>query len=116
MDSGTRAQAALKLLRAAMVSDDQEAADFLLHTVSRDQLFRHYSSDSGEAITSMQKFVDELNGESGGQQSTDESSFKIGDRVQVLPGSVHHEPATNVVGTVETISTSAVGIRFDNTE
>src|SRR3954452_13023698 len=113
MDSGTRAQAALKLLRAAMAADDQQAADFLVDVVSRDRLFLSYTTDGGERITSMQKFVDELNSDSGGQQSPDESGFKIGDRVEVLPGLSRHEPSANNVGVIESISTSALGIRFE---
>jgi len=40
-------------------------------------------------------------------------ALKVGDRVKVKPGKNHDEMTKNKVGTVQQVSTPALGIKFD---
>lgn len=65
MDRKTRAEAAVKLLRSAMIGDDQNAADFLASIIEQEELYTECSDDNGEPITSMQQFVEEIDADAG---------------------------------------------------
>ena len=47
-----------------------------------------------------------------GEKST--MALKVGDRVKVKPGKSHDSMSKDATGTVEIVSTPALGVRFDN--
>src|SRR4051812_39922139 len=65
MKIAKKAETALKLLRACVDADDQDACDFLVGVIERDALYRYYASDDGTRCESMSDFVAQMNAECG---------------------------------------------------